>query len=94
MRLLPLGVGLAVCLHAWGEPAREGAKPLRPATDQVEPLSSGAADASRGASARPTSPDDASLERERAEDERRATESKEKMKSRPGYRDNVPTPRG
>ncbi|HLS86204.1 MAG TPA: hypothetical protein VK043_07890 [Burkholderiales bacterium] len=41
----------------------------------------------------PTGPQDAYLERKRAEDERRATERKEKMKERPGYEENVSSPR-
>jgi hypothetical protein len=41
----------------------------------------------------PTSPHDAQSARERAEDERRATESKRKMKKRPGYKEEVPAPR-
>jgi len=68
--------------------------PLEPATDKVEPASASDPASSRGGSAQPpTGPQDADLERSRAEDERRATESKEKMKTRPGYKENVPSPR-
>ncbi|MBV8032062.1 MAG: hypothetical protein JO035_11185 [Betaproteobacteria bacterium] len=38
-------------------------------------------------------PEDANSEHQRSEDERRATESKEKMKKKPGYRHDVQPPR-
>jgi hypothetical protein len=68
--------------------------PIQPATDNVKPASAATPDSSGGATAQPpTGPEDADLERNRAEDERRATESKEKMKKRPGYKENVSSPR-
>lgn len=78
-----------------GDPRGE-APPIEPATDKVQPASAGAPGSSRGMSAAPspTGPEDAEVERKRSEDERRATQSKEKMKSRPGYKENVPSPRG
>jgi hypothetical protein len=48
-------------------------------------------DASTGGSA--TTPEDANADQLRREDERKATESKEKMKKKPGYKEDVPAPR-
>jgi hypothetical protein len=52
--------------------------------------------ASGGASAPPApaaTPEDAHVQQLREEDERRATESKDKMKKKPGYKEDVPAPR-
>jgi hypothetical protein len=80
---------------AAGEASGSEPAPIQPATDDVKPASAGESDSSRGASAAqpPSGPQDADLERRRAEDEHRATQSKEKRKTRPGYKENVPTPR-
>lgn len=79
---------------AAGDSPNGESPPIKPATDKVKPASAGEPNGSRGGSAQPpTGPQDADLERSRAEDERRATESKEKMKTRPGYKENVPSPR-
>jgi hypothetical protein len=101
--LAPALLALAVLAFpaAAGDPSGGEPPPIKPATDDVKPASAGdhvkpasAGDSSRGGSAQqPTGPQDADLERSRAEDERRATESKEKMKTRPGYKENVPSPR-
>jgi len=40
-----------------------------------------------------TTPDDAHMEQLRREDERKASEAKEKMKKKPGYKEEVPAPR-
>jgi hypothetical protein len=64
-------------------------QPAKPGVGKVKP-----ANASAGASAVPSgTPEDASAEHEREMDERRATESKQKMKKRPGYKEEVPLPR-
>lgn len=69
-------------------------QPIRPATGEVKPASGGASsgDASGGAS-RAASPEEASAALQQEADERRATESKRKMKKRPGFRHEVPSPR-
>jgi hypothetical protein len=92
--LAPALLSLAVLAFqaAAGDPQGGEPKPAKPATGHVKPASAG--ESSRGGSAQPpTGPEDADLERSRAEDERRATDSKEKMKKRPGYKENVPSPR-
>lgn len=64
-------------------------KPAKAPSGKVKPAS-----ASTGPSGpAPTSPEDASVAHEREADERRATESKQKMKKRPGYKEDVPSPR-
>ncbi len=65
-------------------------KPSKASAGKLKP-----ANASAGASAASgaTSPEDASIAHEREADERRATESKQKMKKRPGYKEEVPSPR-
>lgn len=60
----------------------------KPSTDKMKPAST-----SDSASAGATAPEEASAERERQLDEERATESKRKMKERPGYKHEVPSPR-
>jgi hypothetical protein len=45
------------------------------------------------ASTGPSTPEDARIELERKDDERKATESKEKMKKRPGFKEEAPSPR-
>jgi hypothetical protein len=98
--LAPALLALAVLAFpaAAGDSPNGEPPPIKPATDGVKPASAGdrvKPASSRGGSAQPpTGPQDADLERSRAEDERRATESKEKMKTRPGYKENVPSPRG
>ena len=73
--------------------------PVKPAAgDPVKPPAvapkANPGGASSGSSASPpTTPEDERSARDRDEDERRATESKDKMKKRPGYKDNVPAPR-
>ena len=54
--------------------------------DTVQPVPPGQAP---GASTGPSQPVDA----ERDADERKATESKEKMKQKPGYKEDAPSPR-
>ena len=49
---------------------------------------------SAGSSAAPSTPDDSHADHMRREDEKKATESKQKMKRRPGYKEDVPAPRG
>jgi len=67
-----------------GEKPRQGA----PEVPVVPKANSG------GASTGPSvSPEDERSAREREEDERRATEKKDKMKQRPGYKHDVPAPR-
>lgn len=63
-------------------------KPSKATAGKLKPAS-----ASAGSSSAATSPEDASADHERALDERRATESKQKMRKRPGYKEEVPTPR-
>jgi len=71
----------------------EGEKPRQGAPAPVVPKTNPGG-ASTGPSVSPAaSPDDERSAREREEDERRATESKDKMKKRPGYKDDVPAPR-
>lgn len=69
-------------------------RPIRPATGDVKPASGSlpSGDASRGAS-RAAGPEEASAALQQEEDERRATESRKLMKKRPGYKDEVPSPR-
>jgi len=63
---------------------------LAPPAVAPKPDSGGA---STGSSASPpASPEDERSARDREEDERRATESKDKMKKRPGYKNEVPAP--
>ncbi len=83
---------VAVCSASAQTPLAE--RPIRPATGEVKPASSGgsAADAGRGSS-RAASPEEASAALQQEEQERRATESKRKMKKRPGFQDEVPAPR-
>ena len=45
------------------------------------------------ASVGPSAPEDARIELDRKDDEKKATESKDKMKKKPGYREEVPSPR-
>jgi len=59
--------------------------------DQVAPIPPRP---SAGSSAAPATPDDAHADQIRREDERKATESKKRMKQRPGYKEDVPAPRG
>jgi hypothetical protein len=67
-------------------------QPIDPPAVAPKPADPG--DASTGSSANPPStPDDERSARDRQEDERKATESKDKMKKRPGYKENVPAPR-
>jgi len=94
--LAPALLALAVLAFpaAAGDSPNGELPPIKPATDKVKPASAGEPDSSRGGSAQPpTGPQDADLERNRAEDERRGTERKEKMKTRPGYKENVSSPR-
>jgi hypothetical protein len=64
-------------------------KPAKSTAGKMNPAA-----ASAGSSAvQATSPEDASVATERELDERRATESKQRMKKRPGYKDQVPSPR-
>src|SRR6185503_18112082 len=72
----------------------EGASPRQPVSPPAVAPKANPGDASRGSSvSSPSTPDDERSARDRDEDERRATESKDKMKKRPGYKDNVPAPR-
>ena len=70
----------------------EGESPRQPdaGVPAVPKANSGA---STGSSASPATPEDERAARDREEDERRATESKDKMKKRPGYKEDVPAPR-
>jgi hypothetical protein len=71
----------------------EGESPRQPdaAVPAVPKANSGAS--STGSSASPATPEDERAARDREEDERRATESKDKMKKRRGYKEDVPAPR-
>jgi hypothetical protein len=72
----------------------EGESPRQPIAPPAVVPKADPGDASTGSSASPpASPDDERSARDREEDERRATESKNKMKKRPGFRENVPAPR-
>lgn len=85
-RFLAFGVSAAISVLA----THAGAENVKPRPAKPAP------DASRGASQLPSkaeTPDEAEARRLRDEDERKATESKEKMKKRPGYKDEVPLPR-
>jgi hypothetical protein len=78
---------VAVCSASAQTPATE--RPGKASAGKLKP-----GNASAGSSAvRATTPEDAGVAHEREADERRATEAKEKMKKRPGYKDQVPTPR-
>lgn len=78
---------VAVCSASAQTPLAE--RPIRTATGDVKPASG---EASRGAS-RAAGPEEASAALQQEEDERRATESRRLMKNRPGYKDEVPSPR-
>ena len=67
------------------EPAKPAAQP-EPKLPLPSGTQTGKAAVKGGASAGSSSQD--------KEDERRATESKEKAKKRPGYKDEAPSPRG
>ncbi len=72
----------------------EGESPRQPVSPPAVVPKAAPADASTGSSASPpATPDDERSARDREEDERKATESKDRMKKRPGYKDNVPAPR-
>ena len=96
-RFLAFGVSAAVSaaffpvVPAGAEPVKPGQtieKPRLPvAPDNASTGSSNVTPASRAA------PDEDEARRLRLEDERKATESKEKMKKRPGYKEDVPGPR-
>ena len=78
---------VAVCSASAQTPLSE--KPAKATSGKMKPAS-----ASAGGSTSPaTSPEDASAAHQRELDERRATESKQKMKKRPGYKEEVPSPR-
>ena len=64
-------------------------KPAKASAGKLKPANASAG----GSSLRATSPEDASIAHEREADERRATESKRKMKKLPGYKEEVPSPR-
>jgi hypothetical protein len=68
----------------------EGGSPRQPATPPAVAPKENSGGASTGPS---VSPEDERSARDREEDERRATESKDKMKKRPGYKEDVPAPR-
>jgi hypothetical protein len=68
----------------------EGEKSRQPAPDAPVVPKADTGGASTGPS---VSPEDERSARDREEDERRATEKKDKMKKRPGYKDDVPAPR-
>ena len=94
-RFLVFGVSAAISMLS----PLAGADTVKPRQGVDKPRP-GAGGASRGTSkiepasaSRSETPDDAEAGRIRDEDERKATESKEKMKRRPGYKDEVPTPR-
>lgn len=80
---------VAVCSASAQTPSPErGGKSAAPAS-AGKPGSAAAG----SSAARATSPEDASAAHEREADERRATQSKQKMKKRPGYKEEVPSPR-
>ena len=97
-RFLAFGVSAAISVLASQLALAEGVK--KQGVDKPRP-GAGAPErgsASRGASGlEPASaaetPEDAEARQLRDEDERKATESKEKMKKRPGFREEVPAPR-
>lgn len=97
-RFLAFGVSAAVSA-AFFPALPAGAEAVKPAPGVAKPLPSAdkpfPGNASRGSSiaAPEGTPDDAAARRLREEDERKATESKEKMKKRPGYKEDVPGPR-
>lgn len=76
---------VAACSASAQTPAPE--RPAKSTAGKVKPASAGSG------TARATSPQDAGAAHERESDERRATESKQKMKKRPGYKDQAPSPR-
>jgi hypothetical protein len=95
-RFLVFGVSAAISVLAAPLAGADSVKP-RQGVDKPRPGTGGA---SRGTSriepasaSQAETADDAEANRIRAEDERRATESKRKMKKRPGYREEVPAPR-
>jgi len=65
--------------------ARRGSEPPAPVKPATSPNSSS------GSSAE--TPDDAHSQQLREEDEKKATRNKEKMKKRPGFKEDVPAPR-
>jgi len=72
----------------------EGESPRQPVSPPAVVPKANPGDASTGSSASPpATPEDERSARDREADERKATESKDKMKKRPGYKDNVPAPR-
>jgi hypothetical protein len=72
----------------------QGERPRQPVSPPAVVPKANPGGASSGSSASPpATPDDERSARDREEDERKATESKDKMKKRPGYKDNVPAPR-
>jgi hypothetical protein len=82
---------VAACSASAQTPLAE--KPAKATTGNLKPASASAGASASGEALRATSPEDASIDHERAADERRATESKQKMKKRPGYKEDVPSPR-
>jgi hypothetical protein len=99
-RFLVFGVSAAISMLAGPlgaesvKPA-DGAKP-RQETDSPKPgaASRGASQITPASASTAETVEDAEAGRLRSEDERKATESKEKMKKRPGYKEDVPAPRG
>jgi hypothetical protein len=91
-KLLAFGVCAAVSVLV-GELARaEDAKPRPGQGIEKQKPRPAAGESSRGASQADT-PEDAESRRIRDEDERKASDSKEKMKKRPGYKEDAPAPR-
>lgn len=68
----------------------EGEKSRQPDSQAPVVPKADAGGASTGPSA---SPEDERAARDREDDQRRATEKKDTMKKRPGYKDDVPAPR-
>ena len=95
-RFLVFGVSAAISMLAGPLANADSVKPRQ----GIDKPRQGAGEASRGTSmvepasaSQAETADDAEARRIRAEDERRATESKRKMKKRPGYREQAPAPR-
>jgi hypothetical protein len=72
-----------------GDTKRDASQPLPPGQPAGGGAGAGAGPQGSGASTGPSRPDTVQDQ----EDERKATQAKEKMKKKPGYQEDVPSPR-
>jgi hypothetical protein len=86
MRKLLPALLASLALISYGATAADPVKPRDPA-----PISPATKSEPGGSSTGPSQPSVESADPQ--EDERKATQAKEKMKKKPGYREDVPSPR-